>query len=86
MPKPDLTLLIFPESEKMYIELGGLIAFLRRVADGQIMSDELGSEDEYYNAALRGLASYLEERQNEFLADHILNEEAQDAKDKGHIQ
>lgn len=86
MPKPDLTILIFPEAEKMYIEMSGLIEFLRHVAEGKTESPELGSDDEYYNAALQGVAAYLEEKRNEFLAQHILTEEAQDAKDKGQLQ
>jgi len=73
-----ITILVFPDKEEVYIELNGFVEFLR---DNQ----NLRSEDAHYNAALKAVANYLEEKSQEFLADHILEQEVQDLKDKGRL-
>lgn len=78
MPSSDIELFISSEEEKVYIEMAGFIRFLRS-------TESLRDEDEVYNNALRAIASYLEDKQNEFLAAHIMVEEAKAAKEKGRL-
>lgn len=73
-----ITVLLFPDDEKLYVEFKSFIEFLRE-------DDLKRPEDHYYNNALVAVADYLENKQNEILADHILNEEIKSAKEKGRL-
>jgi len=74
----ELTILVFPDDEKLYIELQSLITLLRSTRT-------LKDDDEIYNAAVKAVANYLEEKQNDLLAEHIISREAQDVKDKDRL-
>lgn len=74
----DIEVMIVAEEEKVYIEIGSFINFLRNPSIKK-------ENDELYNAALASIADYLEEKQQEFMAEHILQSEAQDVKEKDRL-
>lgn len=74
----DIEIFISHDDEKVYIEMSGFVRFLKS-------TESFRKGDELYNSALKAIASYLEDKQNEFLAAHILNQEAKAAKEKDRL-
>jgi len=73
-----IEVIISEEDEKMYVEMESFINFLRNP-----VNEKPG--DDHYNEALLAICDFLSQKQQELLADHILENEVAEAKDKDRL-
>lgn len=70
--------IISEDDEKMYLEIESFINFLRDPANEK-------AGDDYYNEAILAICDFLSRKQQELLADRILENEVAEVKDKDRL-